>query len=365
MVAATRLLLFGAAGCSSGVDIVQEVAASWAVDTTPLLEIRGSTAAGGAPLGDPIGATRLSNGTIVVADRSVPALVYFDSAGRIIRSVGRTGKGPGEFEDLIWMGQCARDTILALDGPLLRMTVLDATGTIVSTVPFPAVVDQHRVACSRTRQVATMRHQTGGDHVDVKTWIFSQARGSVLLGTMGGPFREILGDVPIKVPRPLGQSTFLALSTDRLYLGTNDSAAVGIFSHTGVRLGSAMLTARKQHPTARQYQLGIEAHLATIFASLAERREHGERFTRIPPPEFVPFHGAILVDATDTAWAVVSPLDAASTRLQALLAGSVPGRVISLPRGMQVFEFGKDYILGRQDAESGEARVVVFRLERP
>lgn len=316
-------------------------------------------------LGDPIAATRLSSGMIVVADRSMSAVLYFDVSGALTRSVGRKGKGPGEFEDLIWMGQCGRDSVFVLDGGLFRMAVIDSSGHIVRHEKFPVVVDQDRLACSRDGRFAAIRYLRGGDHVDVKTWTFSQIRGSVLISDSIGEFHQVLPDVPVRIPRPLGQSTVLALSSSQLFLGTNDSAVVELFARNGEPRGHATVSASRRRPTAREYDLGIEAHLAVVFASFAERREHKERFTQIPPPEFLPLYGSLIVDAVDTAWIVISGLDEQRTRLQALGAAQSPGPIVSLPRNIRVFEIGHDYVLGRYDDDTGEVHLVMYRLRRP
>lgn len=338
----------------------------WVVDSIPLLNLSGSPASSSIPLmGDPIAATRLSNGTTAVADRSIPAVLYFDSVGAPVRSVGRKGKGPGEFEDIVWMGQCGADSLFVLDGGLIRMAVIDSSGRIVRQEPFPVVVDQDRLACSRDGRFAAIRYLRGGDHVDTKTWTFSQIRGSVLVSDSSGVFQQVVSDIPVRVPRPLGQSTMLALSSSHLYLGTNDSAVVELFAPNGEPRGQAAVSVSRRRPTAREYDLGIEAHLAVVFASFAERREHKGRFTQIPPPEFLPLYGSLVVDAADTAWVVISGLEEQRTRLQALVAGRAPGPIITLPRRLRVFEFGHDYLMGRYDDEQGEVHVVTYRVTRP
>lgn len=339
-------------------------AVGWVVDSIPLLDLSGSPASSSL-MGDPIASTRFSNGTTAVADRSIPAVLYFDSVGAPIRSVGRKGKGPGEFEDIVWMGQCGPDSLFVLDGGLLRLTVIDSSGGIVRQEQFPVIVDQDRLACSRDGRFAAIRYLRGGDHVDTKTWTFSQIRGSVLVSDATGAFQQVLSDIPVRVPRPLGQSTMLALSSSYLYLGTNDSAVVDLFTLSGDPMGQATVSVSRRRPTAEEYDLGIEAHLAVVFASFAERREHKDRFTRIPPPEFIPLYGPLVVDAVGTAWVVISGLGEQTTRLQALNAGQAPGPIITFPRRLRVFEFGHDYVLGRYDDELGEVHVVAYRVTRP
>ena len=336
----------------------------WSVDTVPLLDISGNLPSGAPKLGDPIAATRLSRGRIVVADRSLPAVLYFDATGGLTRTAGRKGKGPDEFDDLTWLGQCRADSVFVLDGSLHRMTVLDASGKMVRQERFPMEVYQDRIACNRNGRFAAIGNVRGGDHVDVKTWTFAPVRGSVSVSDPGGRFAEVLSDIPVRVPRPLGQTTTMALSSTHLYVGTNDSAVVDRFTLSGARAGRLPVHVSRQRPTARQYDMAIDAHLAFMFPSMAERREHKSRFTRIPPPEFRPLYGEVIADATGTAWVVISALDEPKTRLQVLSDGAGPAAVITLPRSMRLFEIGPDYVLGRYDDEEGEVHLVVYRLTR-
>jgi hypothetical protein len=67
-------------------------------------------------------ATRQAEGTIVVADCQSGELRFFDIAGRSLRSVGRRGKGPGEFAFLRRILPLGGDTLAAHDGIRVRIT---------------------------------------------------------------------------------------------------------------------------------------------------------------------------------------------------------------------------------------------------
>ena len=85
--------------------------AAWTVDTVPMMHIAGTGPTGDALFERAIGAARLSNGTIVIAEPTGGSLRYFDATGRPTRTVGRRGKGPGEFMLISWLGRCAADTV--------------------------------------------------------------------------------------------------------------------------------------------------------------------------------------------------------------------------------------------------------------
>ena len=65
----------------------------------------------------------LPDGGIVVADVHESALVYFDERGGLRTVAGGPGEGPGEFELLFWLGECAPDSIYAYDAGLGRASV--------------------------------------------------------------------------------------------------------------------------------------------------------------------------------------------------------------------------------------------------
>src|SRR5215208_541489 len=76
----------------------------WVVDSVPVVDIRGSNAAGALNFGTATAATRLPNGTLAIADGSTLTVRFFSPTGQPTRSVGRSGQGPGEFRSMLWMG---------------------------------------------------------------------------------------------------------------------------------------------------------------------------------------------------------------------------------------------------------------------
>ena len=74
------------------------------------------------------GITADGNGSIYIADGVESEIRVFDSTGAPLRTIGRKGHGPGEFEDLYplaWLG----DTLAALDPGNARIGLMTATGT--------------------------------------------------------------------------------------------------------------------------------------------------------------------------------------------------------------------------------------------
>jgi hypothetical protein len=118
---------------SAGVELVDNVVpaapGSITVDSVPVFDIGGS--AGGANveyIGPISAAVGLSNGNLVVAGWAQTELRFFDSTGRWIRTIGRQGAGPGEFEGLGWIGRTQHDTIITFEPTNRRLQVFDSAG---------------------------------------------------------------------------------------------------------------------------------------------------------------------------------------------------------------------------------------------
>jgi hypothetical protein len=69
-------------------------------------------------------------GGVYVFDSQVPALRYYDSEGRFVRTVGREGSGPGEYRDAVLGMALRRDGRLMIRDPRnARLTLYDPDGT--------------------------------------------------------------------------------------------------------------------------------------------------------------------------------------------------------------------------------------------
>ncbi len=117
--------------------------ATWRVDQRPMLTIEAAR----EPFSRVTGAARLSDGRVVVADRDTRKIHYFDRTGRLLRTVGGLGKGPGEFDDIdhferrgdnlvVYDGNHAVHLLDAGSGRLMRRVAL---ARVTGFVPNPAV----------------------------------------------------------------------------------------------------------------------------------------------------------------------------------------------------------------------------------
>jgi hypothetical protein len=120
---------------SGGVAIVTTAVTSstphWTLHPTPELEV-------GSADGEPAYlfagiryAARLSDGGVVVADETSGQLRFFDAMGHFVRSVGRRGPGPREFETFSGIVSAPGDTLVVYDLRNQRVTRVASNGEFV------------------------------------------------------------------------------------------------------------------------------------------------------------------------------------------------------------------------------------------
>ncbi|HJR36471.1 MAG TPA: hypothetical protein VJ817_16055, partial [Gemmatimonadales bacterium] len=105
---------------SLGIPIVEnrapaEVRAPWILDTSSVVDIGSQSADPSQEFSGFVIPVLLSDGRIVVANSGSSELRFFGPDGVWVKSVGRRGGGPGEFEDLGWLDAGAGDTLRTYD----------------------------------------------------------------------------------------------------------------------------------------------------------------------------------------------------------------------------------------------------------
>lgn len=78
------------------------------------------------------------SGAVYVVQNGVPEIRVFDSHGQHLRTIGRRGGGPGEFDVLQSIGFLA-DTLWSIDPNLRRLSLFSPTGALILTIPIERV----------------------------------------------------------------------------------------------------------------------------------------------------------------------------------------------------------------------------------
>ncbi|TVP78234.1 MAG: hypothetical protein EA352_02315 [Gemmatimonadales bacterium] len=79
------------------------------------------------------------DGNIYLVERSVPEIRVYSPEGDRLRTFGRSGQGPGEFQSPGSIGFLA-DTLWVADPAGQRVTMFSETGDVLETFPIPGVV---------------------------------------------------------------------------------------------------------------------------------------------------------------------------------------------------------------------------------
>lgn len=372
-------MLWGAIACAvmlSATPAHGQAPAAWTTDASPLLRL-GSDNATPDYFQTVVGATRLPSGDVLVGDRGDYALRHYNPAGTLIRRFGRKGGGPGEIRSLARLWRCG-DSVYTYDVDNgHRISVFTLSGRYVREFRFSGPRESplpYQSACGASGLFAHLGwdlrkdRRPGAFRSVVPLWT-SRAMSGVLrvIDAVPGSERwdtsrgDVIGDV---LPMPLGRQPVLGVGRRHVFVGTSDDFSVKVLDFAGRRVG----TLRRTEAPTRRSAADLEALLdhQTAGRSGEARARLARFYAEIELPETLPAYTALVVDALDLVWIK------RYARPGATVAGwsvfSPTGALVAeaaLPGGLEVYEIGSDYVLGRAvDEAAGTPEVHVYRLTR-
>ncbi len=318
-------------------------------------------------------AARLTDGRIVVVNRGTTELRVFDARGTYLDTWGGKGEGPGEFDDIFHIEPLPGDSALvwALMEP--DVAVFGPDGNFARS--FPArwrLSDQpfdfiHPLAATSDGAILAVQNQgfVTTDTVAVELW------------DMDGVFQLALGTYPAAERYRTEASNYPVTFGRRLAAETwGDMIVVGPTDHYEFRAlakdGSLARIVRRDHlpipPTGAHIEAYIEQQVSRLPEALVEVREsERKRFQSVPVAEHLPAFDTVIADARDHLWVkeYAVPGEQAAGPLWTVF--DPEGRVLGFvetPRGLEIYEIGEDYILGRVASDLGVESVQVWRLNR-
>ncbi len=334
--------------------------APWRIAASPTVRI-GTSDKPDELLAAPSGATRLPNGNIVVGDLGDFAVREFSPQGALVRKYARKGQGPGEVNYLFPLLRCG-DSLLANDlSGKVSMYSLD--GTFARAFRFKTL--PYRFACNRTGHVMTMGWEaTRGARTDVYRatsayWItHTDVTTMVPLGDMPGS--ERIGARPY----PLGREPRVAIGPTRAYVALADSFVVRVFDLNGRPLPSLSAPVPRSEATAADLRAEREREIAMMGENSRTMIE--KMYLEYPLPKVLPATRELVVDSDGNLW--VQHYPRATARGVSWTVFSPAGRVLAtvlLPATLEVYEIGRDYVLGRYlDPEEAVPEVRLYPLAR-
>ena len=328
---------------------------------------------------DGVRASMLHGGRILVLNGGSQELRFYDLAGQHVRTVGRKGGGPGEFENAYWLGPHLGDSIVVYDLGARRISVLDrdgafgrsltpefSFGTMVGRLADGSFIVRPGIMIGPGNEIANglqratigvLRVAADGQSVDtLATYPGSEA--FIESGGTGGR-----NWITVR-SRPFGLSTQVAAGGSLIYVGMSDAWAIDVLDGSGTLRRSIRRTRERTPVTPEVIDRYRESQLASVTNDNA-RRESERFYATVEYPDRLPAYGQLRVDDAGNLW-VQDYSVARSDSLRWTVfdpSGRVMGRVAMPPR-MVVHQIGPDFVLGRVQDDLDVEHVVLFGLSR-
>ena len=320
-------------------------------------------------------ATTLRDGRIVVVDMGSDELRVFDALGTHLATWGGRGEGPGEFIDLYHVDRWPGDSIAAGDYRNESITVFDSDGNLGRIVrlesdPFPwdlrALFALGLYMVTRDGSVLVSRQRHGSDEVDIRI-LDGEGRLRGSLGRHPGWPSLVQRDMVLYQPifsRALAVEPWAEL----VVITPTDHSEIRAFTQTGalarlVRLGQAPRAPEWAHVDAY-----IEAQVSRVSSEDADDRARMRRdYSAVPVAERFPVFTSVIAGALDHLW--IEEYEVPGEEREGVVWTVVDpgGRVLGFvetPEGLEIYEIGEDYILGRVRDELEVEYIQVWPLDR-
>jgi hypothetical protein len=308
----------------------------WTLADTPFVQI--GSAGGSDPayeLDQVRGPVRLSDGRLVIANAGSNEIRFYGSDGVHLRTSGRAGSGPGEYQSImgIWLGPA--DSLLVGEIFNRRLTVLDSAGNAVRTFSLGGAGG----TLAPTDGKVEMAIPTGwaGDGTVLgaaQTFVINQQRSGRYRDSFpmiqygpDGATRDTLGRFPglemeqmtltfggqtMSTPTevPLGGRTVVAAGRDRIFVAQNLAWEIEIRDVSGKLLGLARAAAEPTPITPSDVTADRKQRLELVEGMPQMRgvpdvikNQVTARINEATYPEAMPYFVNLLVDAEGNLWA--------------------------------------------------------------
>lgn len=373
---------------SAGIHIVENTApqwtsgAEWRLSAEPLVEIGGETGDPDYDLFRVRGLMRLVDGTIVVANAGSQELRMYGPDGRHIRSVGRMGDGPGEFQDIFHAVSCGADSIVVFDRQALRISVFDGALRFLHSFSSPLLIEGGwaplSVSCQSDGTMAVVgrgappgpraAEPSGPSRSRVPVFIGSPHVDDFRqVGVFDGPESYLWRDATSGYlgARPFGKVTSIAVANDHLYVATGD--AYEIAAHT--LDGGLSRLIRKRHTPVPVTLRDVERFKEEMLDTLSQprwRRLVEPLIDRAEHPEAMAAYGRMVVDETGHLWVeeYVRPGDDRRRWTVFTGEGTMLGEV-ETPFDLDVRQIGREFVLGVRKDDMDVEHVQLYELIKP
>ena len=365
---------------SAGVAIVENTRPDpasrlgWRIGETPAVSIGTGEGDLGEMLFDVRGATRFADGRIVVANAGTSELRVFAEDGAYLETWGGQGDGPGEFSAYTpetvsrWPG----DSIVADNMFGARVEVFDSQGhhgrTVTLADGYQSFLGVTPDGTMLVKPSAVLSGVFGsGNPLLRRDQEFGLLRpdGELRVSLGAHPGEEWFSSpvAPMAMPHPFGRSTIATIWGDLAVVATTDRYELSAYESDG----TLVRIVRRDHEPRSPTQTELDAVLAEPYMDLPEARRTRllAETADMPLVEFFPAFEALHSDPLGHLWVQEYRVPSQDRNIWTIFdsAGRVRG-LVETPPGLDVFEIGEHYILGRATDEFDVERVQLWPLDR-
>jgi hypothetical protein len=369
---------------SAGVEIVTNStmqwgeAEEWQVSEAPMVTLGSVNGDTSHTLWGVVTARRLQDGRIAVLSSGSKQVLLFDRNSDRVRTIGREGRGPGEFSGPVHL-EVRQGTVTVWDEGYGPVTTFDTVGKVIdrrqidlgrlvqalgpghlseSSLPL---IDGSLIA--RSIRPAEGERRTGS--LFRPRVSFKRVRADFAVDSLGwyegmeqyemNPSRMTIPPIPLF---PADASVAAGGEPLRIYITNGNAHEITVYSSDGKKVRIIRRTTDLLPVTEEQREHAAEFTISR-GRSEAGRQRLREHFASLPKQTHHPAIGALIVDASGQLWArdrhgLWSVYDTSGVWL---------GQV-TVPL-LRVYEIGSEYILGLNTDDSGVEYVQEYRLLKP
>jgi hypothetical protein len=362
---------------SAGITIVENSGPAWAgnagwrVADNPLVDI--------GDVDRVLGPVRLSDGRLALANAGSSEVRIYDAKGALLKSSGRAGSGPGEYQNLVGIWAGPADSVMVSDVLVRRLSVLDHEGTFGRSltlgavsegfttiggqfdfaVPLGWMADGSIVGLSQTFALNAVREGTFRDTVSV---ILYGPDGTTrdTVGRFPGPEMEQISmtmagrSMSAPMPVPLGRQ-FVALARgDRVYVSVNNAWEIEVRGPDGgitrlIRAAEKPATITADDIAASRKALLEQMEAQPMMRNVPEpiKKQLTARVDQAKYPATFAFFAGLLGDADGNLWA--EQVSSGADKIQRFAVIDSTGRFlgrVSMPANFRVSWIGTEAVYG-------------------
>jgi len=362
---------------SAGITIAHSRAPSGphlAIDSIPRFEI-GPEAGSNGEFVSPVIAARLPDGRIAVNGWAMTEFRLYDSSGRWVRTVGRAGAGPGEFEALGFVFADDDGSLVTFEPGTQRLQRWDPDGTFRSLSAFVSPAGQ-----PTGRVIGTLPNQDLLVQVTVDTTppegILLKPKSTVFAARNRTPAWDSLfsfdGRPQIRHPRypragygsPLfSPSPVTASRGGQIAFSSGDRFEIEIRDTDGQVRTSIRRDADTRHVSADELRKAIDGWIADAHASI--RDEIAPRMRQASTARIRPAISGIWLTAGNDVWATWG--DASLDEPNTASVFDTTGRWltdVTIPPGVRILQVDQDGLLGTVVDDDGFHRIRFYGIRQ-